>query len=41
MILERCITSELIDTLWNVNEDIKELREQLGRELIDTLWNVN
>ena len=32
---------ELIDTLWNVNEEIKEMRKTFPMELIDTLWNVN
>ena len=34
-------TSELIDTLWNVNGIIKEASEESKSELIDTLWNVN
>ncbi len=40
MILERCIT-ELIDTLWNVNETAVWTVETAVLELIDTLWNVN
>ena len=33
--------TELIDTLWNVNEEkITEITE-IVQELIDTLWNVN
>ena len=32
---------ELIDTLWNVNQDRKKMVETTGFELIDTLWNVN
>ena len=32
---------ELIDTLWNVNDDICSLSLFLLFELIDTLWNVN
>ena len=32
---------ELIDTLWNVNEVLRELEEMVDNELIDTLWNVN
>ena len=33
--------SELIDTLWNVNnKKAKEISDRL-QELIDTLWNVN
>ena len=31
---------ELIDTLWNVNEKLKDY-EKDDWELIDTLWNVN
>ena len=31
---------ELIDTLWNVNENVPLLAPVLS-ELIDTLWNVN
>ena len=33
--------SELIDTLWNVNEGIPLKKEKNTLELIDTLWNVN
>ena len=32
---------ELIDTLWNVNQELVEIAKELGYELIDTLWNVN
>ena len=32
---------ELIDTLWNVNLDGRNLRRCQWFELIDTLWNVN
>ena len=32
---------ELIDTLWNVNEEIEGLWKGRLEELIDTLWNVN
>ena len=33
---------ELIDTLWNVNDDFVQNTFYLGEpELIDTLWNVN
>ena len=32
---------ELIDTLWNVNYQTKEITLLRPRELIDTLWNVN
>ena len=35
------LTSELIDTLWNVNENIKRIFLLDVLELIDTLWNVN
>ena len=33
--------SELIDTLWNVNYNVKEYFMGEEHELIDTLWNVN
>ena len=33
--------SELIDTLWNVNEEKWIVSIYLMFELIDTLWNVN
>ena len=33
--------SELIDTLWNVNESIEVSVSGRFSELIDTLWNVN
>ena len=33
--------SELIDTLWNVNEGAYILALSGHVELIDTLWNVN
>ena len=32
---------ELIDTLWNVNEEIIAFKAFATYELIDTLWNVN
>ena len=32
---------ELIDTLWNVNEEGHNDRSLAEKELIDTLWNVN
>ena len=32
---------ELIDTLWNVNEEMTEVEKLRAEELIDTLWNVN
>ena len=32
---------ELIDTLWNVNQYIKDIIKLQYSELIDTLWNVN
>ena len=32
---------ELIDTLWNVNLNLKPNKFNLMKELIDTLWNVN
>ena len=32
---------ELIDTLWNVNEDDPDDDPEDDPELIDTLWNVN
>ena len=34
-------TPELIDTLWNVNEEDNTPDRKLTLELIDTLWNVN
>ena len=33
--------SELIETLWNVNEGAVNLGIQKSSELIETLWNVN
>ena len=33
--------AELIDTLWNVNEDVLQELADMVDELIDTLWNVN
>ena len=33
--------SELIDTLWNVNQTVIYEQVQYVLELIDTLWNVN
>ena len=35
------VNKELIDTLWNVNEDKEWYLEMQSLELIDTLWNVN
>ena len=35
------IRNELIDTLWNVNVNGKEIIRSGTGELIDTLWNVN
>ena len=32
---------ELIDTLWNVNQNVQEIAPMVFIELIDTLWNVN
>ena len=32
---------ELIDTLWNVNQNNKKAPVETSAELIDTLWNVN
>ena len=32
---------ELIDTLWNVNRQLKSRVRDSNIELIDTLWNVN
>ena len=34
-------SSELIDTLWNVNDDVFVFFVSWFNELIDTLWNVN
>ena len=33
--------TELIDTLWNVNRELKQILGKWKPELIDTLWNVN
>ena len=33
--------TELIDTLWNVNNIQSTGSKEIGSELIDTLWNVN
>ena len=33
--------TELIDTCWNVNEDVGGRRLKKWKELIDTCWNVN
>ena len=33
--------TELIDTLWNVNEVVRIRCDLSTLELIDTLWNVN
>ena len=33
--------TELIETLWNVNNDELSSRSFAARELIETLWNVN
>ena len=35
------IGEELIDTLWNVNNNLQYNSDALNCELIDTLWNVN
>ena len=35
------LVTELIDTLWNVNENRLEKLCRFLFELIDTLWNVN
>ena len=32
---------ELIETLWNVNEEPEEPEQKPKKELIETLWNVN
>ena len=32
---------ELIDTLWNVNDEVYGEACRYDEELIDTLWNVN
>ena len=37
----RSLLQELIDTLWNVNEDTTHRTTACIAELIDTLWNVN
>ena len=41
LVARRICAIELIDTLWNVNEDEKAFGMRINRELIDTLWNVN
>ena len=33
--------SELIETLWNVNQNALYPIQQISAELIETLWNVN
>ena len=38
---EACAQGELIDTLWNVNEEEALALVRSVEELIDTLWNVN
>ena len=38
---KRKASSELIDTLWNVNKIIAKIMNPAVKELIDTLWNVN
>ena len=35
------VINELIETLWNVNQDRKKWLKRLVLELIETLWNVN
>ena len=32
---------ELIETLWNVNQEGEKYIKVFARELIETLWNVN
>ena len=32
---------ELIETLWNVNQEIDLTQKEVQTELIETLWNVN
>ena len=33
--------TELIETLWNVNKNMRHTRQESTPELIETLWNVN
>ena len=33
--------TELIETLWNVNQEIDLTQKEVQTELIETLWNVN
>ena len=35
------LSPELIDTLWNVNQELAVISKFQLMELIDTLWNVN
>ena len=39
--LDNIDPKELIDTLWNVNQNLGFLEISTVPELIDTLWNVN
>ena len=34
-------STELIETLWNVNAEVLKAEAALRKELIETLWNVN
>ena len=38
---QKILTTELIDTLWNVNDKLIAENTAQSAELIDTLWNVN
>ena len=40
-LFNRCLVRELIDTLWNVNDNSCNFLSNAFKELIDTLWNVN
>ena len=37
----QAVINELIDTLWNVNILLQQIKIKVLTELIDTLWNVN
>ena len=39
--IDNLLIIELIDTLWNVNENRGDFPHHRLPELIDTLWNVN
>ena len=39
-VLQMMLTSDLIETLWNVKLMEEEIEESLYNDLIETLWNV-